>query len=91
MNHRVLDRVHAPGRAARTPYYPTHRVRAGKRTQCAWLHAVRHRETGCTACSSNVQSFAHSGLRAEAELRWPRDRTRNPARPVQGDAYDCAP
>ena len=58
MSDCVLNRAHAPGRAARGPYYPTHRVRAWR------THSVRAVSQGCmglterTERRSNVQKFA---------------------------------
>lgn len=83
MNGRAVDRVHAPGRAARTPFYPTHRVRARHTHSVQWVARGSQWMTACTACSLNVQSFADSALRAGAALGWPRDRTNDPAHPVQ--------
>lgn len=87
----VLDRVHAPGCAARTPYNPTHRVRAGTRTQCAGLHAVCFPLTACTAFSLNVQKFASCGWVAVVALACPLERTRNVVRCMQEKRnVDCS-
>ena len=79
----ALDRVHAPGRAARTPYYPTHRVRAGH------THSVRS-----VARGSQYTDRVHRVQVERAEIcrletargdctRWPQDQACYPAHCVQ--------
>jgi hypothetical protein len=73
MNVCVLDRVHALGRAARTPYYPTHRVRARHTHSVRGVARGYKRQTACTARRLNVQKVARWDRGAGIAIRWPSD------------------
>jgi hypothetical protein len=79
----TLNRVHALGSAARTPFYPTHRVRARHTHSVRWVARGSKRQTACTARRLNVQKIARWDWRAGTSRGWPRDRANYPAHFVQ--------